>query len=179
MIELQKSTLEAALLTAAVNDIRYYLNGVAINRGALVSTNGDALFLAEIDAPDDVEIIIPRDTIKVVLAKIRIYGAKIWLNNPLIVEHFMGDEWRIYCREFSELFTPINGTFPDWKKAIKPKKKIPNPSLFNHKYIKNAVKTAKLLKSQGMRFTQYSAEASIVEFSDELNCKLYIMPLRE
>ena len=58
MIKLQKSTLEAALLTAAVNDIRYYRNGVAINRGALVSTNGASIFVAEIDAPDDAEAFI-------------------------------------------------------------------------------------------------------------------------
>ena len=48
-IEVPMQVLDAATFCAAKNDVRFYLNGVAINKGHVVSTDGHRAFACKID----------------------------------------------------------------------------------------------------------------------------------
>jgi len=98
-------------------DIRYCLNGVMITKNTVSASNGHVLchintYANEI--PDD-NIIVPVETIKALLKKV---GTKhenkevgIFLNNG---------RYELQCMNQVEVFTPIGGKYPEFKKIIEP-----------------------------------------------------------
>ena len=69
--EIPAAPLKAALLCTAHKDIRFYLEGVAIDKGHIVSTDDHRLFYCEVTNLDDdlPSIIIPKDSIDFLFKK--------------------------------------------------------------------------------------------------------------
>lgn len=112
MLTIPAHKLKAALTHAAVRDVRYYLNGVwleAAQNGDLhiVATDGHRMFVgvlpgAAAGMPELTRIIVPTDVIKRQAEKGNIElacDAGVW-------------------RLGNEIFKPIDGVFPDWRRAI-------------------------------------------------------------
>lgn len=109
-VTLPVDLLKAALVCCSTEETRYYLNGVCVSpSGHIVSTDGHRLFAGRyLGETVESEIIIPLATVKKALTGYR--GDKIDLS-----------DWRKAGRSCSlgDLkFTPVDGTFPDWKRIL-------------------------------------------------------------
>jgi DNA polymerase III sliding clamp (beta) subunit (PCNA family) len=100
-----------------VKDIRYYLNGIYVDKdGYLVATDGHRImtYITEIEC--DSSYIIPIDSIKQV---IKLAVSKKHMEDIVLLK---GSEL-VYARNGYEIakiaFTPVDGTFPDWKRVIR------------------------------------------------------------
>lgn len=68
--EVPMQVLDAATYCSAKNDIRFYLCGIAINKGHVVSTDGHRAFACKIDGlNEEIEFIIPTDSVKAFIKK--------------------------------------------------------------------------------------------------------------
>lgn len=114
-IKIETAVLKAALVCAAKNDIRHYLNGVFVEskNGNLfiVSTTGATMFVHQIEggySGDDFGFIIPRSVVEsIVKTKNKVL--------EITGESFSrGSELR--CG-FS-LFAPVDGQFPNWRRVV-------------------------------------------------------------
>ncbi len=117
-MEINIRLLKAANLAADKEQVRYYLQGVAVQADArgsyLVATDGHRLLAfrqsSECYGGDPINIIIPSDII-----------AGIKLQKGLEVAELTQDSdkaWRLdYCGT-SIIFAPIDGTFPEWRRAV-------------------------------------------------------------
>ena len=109
-VTLPVDLLKAALVCCSTEETRYYLNGVCIQpSGHIVSTDGHRLFAGRLLGPwVEEDIIIPLATIKKALTGYK--GTEIDLS-----------DWRKAGRPCSLgdiTFTPVDGTFPDWKRIL-------------------------------------------------------------
>jgi DNA polymerase III subunit beta len=112
-----KNTLKAALLMAAKNDVRYYLNGVCFQPHGddviMIATTGHSLLAHKLntaveDGRLDREFIIPRDTIESVLKTCgRSDSIEVELTNGSVT---------LRVNQFVITATIIDGKFPDWRK---------------------------------------------------------------
>ena len=117
-ILLKISTLKAAEICAAKNDIRYYLNGVCIDvrtdsKLVIVGTDGHAMFVGVDDYEGEwngkqEQIIIPIKTVKHVLKNCNKKLSHIALESLLDGEMILD----------TSPFKPIDGKYPDYKKVI-------------------------------------------------------------
>ena len=117
-ILLKISTLKAAAICAAKNDIRYYLNGVCIDvrtdsKLVIVGTDGNVMFIGVDDYEGEwngkqEQIIIPIKTVKHVLKNCNKELIHIVLKSLLDGEMLL-DKYA---------FKPIDGKYPDYKKVI-------------------------------------------------------------
>lgn len=114
MLTIPDHKLKAALTHAAVQDIRYYLCGVLLEAAQnddlhIVATDGHRLFCgvllgAAAGMPELARIIVPTDVIKRQAKKGDVeiaYEAGVW-------------------RLGNEIFKPIDGKFPDYRRVIPP-----------------------------------------------------------
>jgi len=175
-LSLKKSTLEAALLCAAVNDVRYYLKGAQIevfNNGGLwyivtTSTDGHCLF-NKIDHPIDeneneypdgaIDFVIPIDAIK---AAIKNADKKA----QYLTLEYIADK---YILE-NVIFTPIDGRFPDYRRVI-PLTLDGNIQQFNWDYLVKGNKALNLsrgTKNANFELKHNSTGASIMQDYDNL-----------
>ena len=117
IIHIQQSTLDAMLLIAAKNDIRYYLNGVYIEwdyeRTRAVGCDGHKLAVhyqfIEGNAGAG-SIIIPRDVIE------RLPKQSSVAYEIQIIQNEAG-AWAIHAAGVSVSFTPCDATYPDWRRV--------------------------------------------------------------
>ena len=98
-------------------DIRYYLNGLNITRSHVSGSNGHVLchintYTNEI--PED-NIIVPVETIKALLKKL---GTKH--DHFEVCIFLINNQYQLQCMNQVEVFTPIDGKYPDFKKIIEP-----------------------------------------------------------
>jgi DNA polymerase III sliding clamp (beta) subunit (PCNA family) len=102
--------LKAALVCCSTEETRYYLNGVCITpSGHIVSTDGHRLFAGRYaDNPVEGELIIPLAAIKKALTGYK--GNDITLSDS----RKAGGS----CTLGDITFTPVDGTFPDWKRIL-------------------------------------------------------------
>jgi DNA polymerase III subunit beta len=91
---------------AATEEVRYYLCGVAINRGHIVSTDGHRACIVDVGADASVEAIIPTAGAR----QIALSGpaARLWIGQT-----------RWACEDEGVVMGGklIDGTFPDWTKV--------------------------------------------------------------
>jgi hypothetical protein len=113
--------LKAALTHAAIQDKRYYLNGVHIEYSApsqtlyIVATDGHRIFVGRLDVGTmhDVgthksfAITVPAQTLKAVIS----------LKTPLAALEQVPDSTKWTLGGMS--FEPIGGCFPDWRRATR------------------------------------------------------------
>lgn len=141
--------LAAVAPAMAKNDIRYYLNGVLIQRTAdgivAVATNGAALVAARetlsgiAPFPD---FILPRDLVLTLLKA----GRKR--------THFTVSAESVACGGVSHEFKPIDGRFPDWRSVYcRPSDALLSPAGFAADVLGVVVESAKAMKKHGV--TQY------------------------
>lgn len=119
-IEVPIQLLDAAQYCAAKNDKRFYLNGVALSKGHIVSTDGHRAFACKVEglSEDLKDIIIPIDTIKHFLKKV----PKVLRKGVCIVQHdfkTLESEIKIENRpDIREPFIGIAAKYPDWRRVI-------------------------------------------------------------
>ena len=132
IITVPTDLLRAALICASTEQARYYLNGVYVDPlGYIVSTDGHRLFCGKIDVSDLPEFkgwIIPSAIIKRAVT-----GNKF--SALTITPTQCGD---VACQ-------PVDGTFPDWRRAVPTGDLSGEVAQFNPAYVADMGKIGKLL----------------------------------
>lgn len=193
-IEIPMQVLDAATFCAAKNDVRFYLNGVAIDKGHVVATDGCRAFACELEnvGKDLPQILIPTESVKAFIKKVptklRKANCKVIFDprakkGEIIFEQRDG---RIieYAREF---FVGHDGKYPDWQRifprGVDSEYKGHYPT-FNWSYMADFQKMHKALGGNGLQVLLYPTSVNavaLVEFNDTKffsNAKACIMPLR-
>ena len=146
------AVLKAAIYCVARKDVRFYLQGVAIDRGHVIATDGNRMFYVKIKGLDaDLpQIIIPTEAVELFFKRAKIknsllhdFSIKITLES--------NDKGQLELDNIVETFIPINGKYPDWTRvsALKEGSILDGdfPS-FNWEYMADFQKMAKLLGSK-------------------------------
>ena len=118
-------TLKAVALAASTEVVRFYLNGVFLDitpqRIIYVATNGHIMLVAHEsldveseDGPFDLtgQFIVPNDVIK----DIKITGRNAITRD--ILEAESATATKLTLQHLGNIFTPIDGTFPDYRHVI-------------------------------------------------------------
>jgi DNA polymerase-3 subunit beta len=165
--------LKAALLCASTEETRYYLKGVHLSpSGHMVTTDGHRMFVAKLAEAVPADVIIPLETIKAALKLAPKKAAVIELNGNT----FGG-----------VVFTPVDGTFPNWKAVIPPMDGFKPgddtaPAHFNPDYIYDLGQMSRALGSKtGTAFEIHAWNPESphgVTFAGREDCFAVIMPMR-
>ena len=166
--------LKAALLCASNEETRYYLRGVHLSTsGHMVTTDGHRFFCAKLAEAVSQDVIIPLDTVK---AALKLAGKKaetLELNGNTLG---------------GITFTPVDGTFPDWRRAIPPIDGYTTaadgkPAHFNPDYVYDLGQMARALGSKtGTSFrihAWHNENPHGVTFANREDCFAVIMPMRQ
>jgi hypothetical protein len=120
-LEIPARLLQAALLVAARDDFRFYLNGVRVevkgSAGRLIATDGHCLFAAQFEVAGgagDIAITIPVDLLDMIPLGKR--SGRI-LSVPFVID---GDRITTTGLRVDLSSKAVEGKFPDWR-AIVPK----------------------------------------------------------
>lgn len=182
-IELPVRYLQAIALFAARRDVRYYLNGVAINNEHLVATNGHhcgAIPLTTDMCEDimDVNIIIPLETINTFLKGIstadkKKYNCEIGIGiEGLVTLNF---------RDTSITTKGIDGRYPDWQRVVvEVEEPVPHGG-FNWEYMVLFQKACNILtkdKIGGVELRTNGTNAAQVKFHKCTEFKGTLMPMK-
>ena len=165
--------LKAALLCASTEETRYYLKGVHLSTsGHMVTTDGHRLFCAKLAEAVPADVIIPLETVKAALKLAPRKAETIELNGNT----FGG-----------VVFTPVDGTFPNWKAVIPPADGFTpgddmTPAHFNPEYIYDLGQMSRALGSKtGTAFEIHAWNPESphgVTFAGRDDCFAVIMPMR-
>lgn len=182
------AVLKAAIVCAAKSDIRFYLNGVAIDKGNVVSTDGHRLFYTELsDLDSDMQqVIIPREAIEHLAKK----ATSIKDLKKMVIVNLQGSDGKLTVQgtDIVENFQALDGKFPEWQRII-PKAdgseyKGEYPT-FNWQYLVDFQKIAKALGDKckvplvKVTPTVGPSNAVHVDFVDtEFKARGVLMPLR-
>lgn len=98
---------------AAQSDTRYYLNGVMVETGRLVASDGHRLCEIQCDTSLSERIIIPFGDVKAFLSR---FGKKEQDFTFEIVK--IGERWQLQCAGIVQVFAPIDGSYPDIDRII-------------------------------------------------------------
>ena len=143
-IQLKISTLKAAAICAAKNDVRFYLNGVCVDiknesQAVIVGTNGNCMFVGvesydgEWDSKPE-QIIIPLDVIEASLKRLNDKSGYITLERLSEEALILG----------TIIFRPINGEYPKCANTIQKLENVQaGIGYYNYKYINKAGKALK------------------------------------
>lgn len=186
-IEIPMQLLDAATITAAVKDIRFYLNAVAIDKGHVVSTDGHRGFACEVDNVDKElpQIIIPTESVKFFLKKIPAKNRKGHCQikfNPKTRE----GEILFEGLNAKESFIGCDGKYPDWQRIF-PREVTAEYQgyypTFNWAYMHDFQKMHKALGGNGLQVLLYptgvnSAAKVVFDSTPYPKAKGVIMPLR-
>ena len=179
-IELQYSDLRACALFKASNDVRFYLCGIHIGDGAVVATNGHTLLVCDEPNADGMDLIIPADAIASIIKKV---GTRHNIKSILLHEIEDSEFWLLqHVNGSYELFKPLDGKYPAWKRVDIPKpEKYTAESFpqFNFDYLNDFLKVAKIygnVISQPKLFPTTVNERCYVEIDDRVHG--IIMPMR-
>jgi DNA polymerase-3 subunit beta len=146
-----KEQLQALLMFAAKNDVRFYLKGIYSDpSGYLVATDGHRILYIKTGEPG-LDVIIPREAAEAAV-KMAKKGQEIPLTKTSIGPI---------------TYTPVDGRYPDWRRVIPGNDNLEaTPQcLFEWQYLIDAEKAFKLMGADGAmwgyRKTGYSGEAII------------------
>lgn len=165
--------LKAALFCASNEKSLYYLRGVHLSTsGHMVTTDGHRLFCAKLAEAVPADVIIPLDTVKAALNLAGKRAETIELNGNTLG---------------GVVFTPVDGTFPDWRRVIPPMDgykpgENQTPAHFNPDYICDLGQMARALGSKTGTFYKIHAwdkeSPHGVTFCQRTDCFAVIMPMR-
>jgi len=166
--------LKAALYCASNEESRYYLRGVHLaTSGHMVTTDGHRLFCAKLVEAVSQDVIIPIDTVK---AALKLAGKKaetLELNGNTLG---------------GITFTPVDGTFPDWRRVIPPIDGYTTAAdgkaaHFNPDYVYDIGQMSRALGSKnGTAFQIHGWDSGSphgVTFAGREDCFAVIMPMRQ
>lgn len=184
--EVPMQVLDAATYCTAKNDIRFYLIGIAINKGHVVATDGHRAFACPVDGlNEEVEFIIPTDAVKAFIKKVPSKNRKA---NCVISFDTQTKQGELSYRELNvrELFIAIDGRFPDWRRIFPRGHEDEYKGVFpqfNWSYMADFQKMHKALGGNGINASLYpisARDAALVKFGGTKfeNAKACIMPLR-
>ena len=165
--------LKAALFCASNEESRYYLRGVHLSTsGHMVTTDGHRLFCAKLAEAVPADVIIPLDTVKAALKLAPKKAATIELNGNTLG---------------GVVFTPVDGTFPNWKAVIPAADGYANgdgkPAFFNPDYVYDLGQMSRALGSKnGTAFEIHGWDSGSphgVTFAGRDDCFAVIMPMRQ
>ena len=170
---------KAALLCASSEESRYYLRGVFLSTtGHLVTTDGHRMFVARLNERPTADVIVPYAD---VAAALKLAGARC------------KDIEVTADRIHSIAYTPVDGTFPDWRRVVPTGEETPSnkPGAndgaehvhFNHAYVGDLAKMAAILcgkadTAQSMLHPVSASHPCLVTFGDRADCFAVIMPVR-
>lgn len=176
-MKLNVKYLKAAAIVASKEETRYYLKGVAVQAGDkgafIVATDGHRAmaFRQSSEAQAPVDIIIPADIIAGI--KPNKYDERAELTQE------SENRWRIdYCGT-SIVFSPIDGTFPEWRRVV-PKEISGETAQFNPAYVGDFAKVAKALAAEGdcVKIAHNGGRPALVTFGDAIDGFGLLMPTR-
>jgi len=135
--------LEALAIIAAKQDVRYYLQGVAINQSHLVATDGHKLAAIPLVNPaPELELIIPTDAIK---AACKSTSVKVRKDVNVTIDtdaHTL----TVGTMGATVPFVPVDGRFPQqWKDILATHTAPVDHGLFNWQYMADFQKMAVIL----------------------------------
>lgn len=180
---LDTKATKALMETAAIDDVRYYLNGVFVeflgNRIQMTSTDGHCLLTHYRDSDLYLQrdpIIIPLNTLKLAMSAKDL--AETWdltIRDDGKCEILAGD------REL--IFRPIDGVYPDWRRVI-PSETSGEPGFIHPFYLAKMQRAFNVLR--GFKVTNQSNPVSILHNGngahvvtvDDCNCIGIMMPMR-
>jgi DNA polymerase III sliding clamp (beta) subunit (PCNA family) len=132
-----KEQLQALLLFAAKNDVRFYLKGIYSDpSGYLVATDGHRILYIK-TGEHGLDAIIPREAAEAAI-KMAKKGQEIPLTRTSIGQI---------------TYTPVEAIYPDWRRVIPGSDNLqPNPQcLFEWQYLLDAEKAFKLMGADGVK----------------------------
>jgi DNA polymerase III sliding clamp (beta) subunit (PCNA family) len=168
--------LKAALLCASQEESRYYLRGVHLaTSGHMVTTDGHRMFVARLAERPAADVIVPYDA---VAAALKLAGARC-----------KDIEIDLAATRIGQIqFTPIDGTFPEWRRIVPTGVEIPSSKPgandgaehvhFNHAYIGDLAKMGKLLGGASMLHPVSASHPCLVTFGEREDCLSVLMPVR-
>jgi DNA polymerase III sliding clamp (beta) subunit (PCNA family) len=163
--------LKAALLCASQEESRYYLRGVFLSTtGHLVTTDGHRMYVARLNDRPAADVIIPASD---VAAALKLAGR---------AQEIEVTPDRIH----SIAYTPVDGTFPDWRRVVPTGEELPSDKPedqpgrvhFNHAYIGDLAKMAKILGGTSMLHVTSASHPALVTFGEREDCLAVLMPMR-
>lgn len=166
--------LKAALVCASSEETRYYLRGVYLTTsGHLVTTDGHRMFVARLAERPTADVIVPYDA---VTAALKMVGARVKEIEIDLAANRIGQIQ----------FTPVDGTFPDWRRVVptgleQPSDKpddAPGRVHFNLSYVGDFAKMGKLLDGAPMMHPTSASHPALVTFGDREDCFAVLMPMR-
>ena len=185
-INIYRNKLKAAARFMAVQDIRYYLNGVLIEsnpmQSRIVATDGHTMFCGRDDAKGDnagaFVGIIGSDTVKAILAWKAAY--KSANDVPVVIttsDDLAGEHRAEWCGNVC-VFKLIDGKFPDYMRVV-PEKVSGEPAFYQPEYLVRCSKAAVDMNTNKLGhfdFKQGGDGSGIAVFSSEAFA--VIMPIR-
>lgn len=173
-INLDVNVLKALVLFASNEQSRYYLCGVNVKvapgKAQLAATDGHKAMVANLAQEDNQEalsLIIPSETIKTAIKGQKYAVELARVNNT---------QWRLGAA----IFTPIDGTFPDYERII-PRTISKEIAHFDAEYIGVIGKADKALGGNAQINIGHNGEAPALVSSEAMrdkNAFVVIMPLR-
>ena len=185
-VNIYRTKLKAASRFMAINDTRYYLNGVLIESNdiqtRIVATDGHTLFAGFDDAKGDnvgsFAGIMPADTVKAILSWKASY--KTANDLPVIIttsEDPLGEHRAEWCGNVV-IFRVVEGRYPDYTRVI-PQSVSGLAGHYNPDYLARAKAAAVDMgspKTYGINLTQNNDGPALVTFTPQAFA--VIMPMR-
>ena len=165
--------LKAALVCASSEESRYYLRGVHLSTsGHMVTTDGHRMFVARLAERPTADVIVPHDA---VAAALKMVGARCKEIEIDLVANRIGQIQ----------YTPVNGTFPDWRRVVptgleQPSDKpddAPGRVHFNLSFVGDFAKMGKLLDGAPMMHPTSASNPALVTFGEREDCFAVLMPM--
>lgn len=172
--------LKAALVCASSEETRYYLRGIHLSTsGHMVTTDGHRMFVARLADKPAADVIVPYAD---VVAALKLAGGRAKEIEIDLTANRIG--------QIS--FTPVDGTFPDWRRVVPTGLEVPSatdPSdnaahvHFDHRYVGDFAKMAAILcgkatMAQSVLHPTSASNPALVTFGDRADCFGVLMPVR-
>lgn len=189
---IHKAVLKAALTHAGKLDVRYYLNGVYIDRtsGHVVATDGHRMLIAKLPADSwqsGESFIVPRDQIEAALkltAREVTLIAIDWLCEEPTPDPTREGVTIKHCPTLSVqgiMCKPIDGRYPEWRRVC-PTKPDGQIARFNPEYLLAAYKAlATIAEAKNPEFAHlsYNGMSAAVLTRTGVDALVAIMPMRD
>jgi DNA polymerase III sliding clamp (beta) subunit (PCNA family) len=119
VLNIDMSKLERCLQFASKDETRLYLNGVAVNNGHLVATDGHTMKAYELDTKFEHNYILPSNSLKVLIKLLK--GYKL----TGLVRLELNEQWAtVETAQFTCSMRLIQREYPKWRNIV--------PTSFNH-----------------------------------------------
>lgn len=201
-VKLRRSVLEACLMVAAKEDVRFYLEGVYLHADKrelrAVATNGHTLLLHSTHSPEDlppwlagVGIILPRDLLAVALSTIAKIEKVEETEDEGVSIGFAPGWAHATLRDSSSIVNfrlpVIDGKFPDYQKLIESagqvlaggERQALTSTSINAEYLKQAAAVSAKLMAKGLTpfLCDDPKQPVVITFMDQPGALFLVMPV--